>query len=1045
MKKKRECTLKIFVIILLVLLSSLIFAPLAKSILSDFIIIFSNGSIITDSPPDEWVTVYDQDYPTGTTNTIYGLVPTVKSRFIVDVGWDSSGGYLGVGGVRFRLSGTYILGIHRSGTVFSWNMGTNRAIITIDTDSSLGIANISAGTFTDDLPYYEPAYITDRSANIFTPMTLGVSSAGGVATIYHVTQQVNAPGLVSVIGSTQYQAYGYDGPKARSGVEAGMNEIRAAGMNGTIFADVDYILDQSYLSYLNGLVDDGWEVGIHFTDYALGDGTTYTWEEEQAIMTNEYNSITSSFGGRPPLSWCILGRGRLDDPMKEQWVYDNLNMFLRMWRVYPQVNVGSHDIIDDNIDYWMGAANAGVATIPIYVHTTEVSPAPSGSDIDAVLFDQWLAAIISNDVKLTGYQNWYMINSNQLDAVPTSTIGSGYTDIEVDTNGYNAIVLVKIQESTVISVTRVSNGLPVEHWASPEGYIIFEAKDSETYKVTTTETPPSGYTLSVNTVGQGSVTRIPDQVSYDSGSMVQLFASPASGWTFSDWSGDVSGSTNPVSIIMDSDKTVIATFSQSTYSDIHTVQLLGLNSYLTTYADGTTMSSSTAYEAIQTNALDSSKVEYGDTILIKSGIYPLTSGLTGRSGINLKGEAGTVLDVSNLPVSSTIMYTAGQTLVTVQPASTLNKGQTTVTTATNLGAIIDDLIFIWSTDVWHDNSPGLKQGEIRRVVGINGNTLTLEAPLEDTYLQSTTSVSLVEPVQDITIEGIRFLNTINAWDTYPSVQQKKFDGLRFIYGDNIRITNCQFDGIESKAIRFDSVINSRIDHNIFEKATLDGAGYGVDIIYACQNVVIEYCEFYNCRHAMVAADSSTMSGVPRHITILQCYSEDSQYWISSSGIWGVQNQYDCHPVGEFIDFLYNEATGKGYGISHMGYSGRIFGNNFHDLDIYGIRVGTYYVTGVTYYQDEIIVQKNTIADAAAYGIWLGGSGRRATNIQILDNTISGCPTTGITLDNTRDSLINNNYIVGSAVGVRLDSTTENNQGSGNSGPIVDEGVNNNVT
>jgi nitrous oxidase accessory protein NosD len=153
--------------------------------------------------------------------------------------------------------------------------------------------------------------------------------------------------------------------------------------------------------------------------------------------------------------------------------------------------------------------------------------------------------------------------------------------------------------------------------------------------------------------------------------------------------------------------------------------------------------------------------------------------------------------------------------------------------------------------------------------------------------------------------------------------------------------------------------------------------------------------------------------------------------------------YDCHPVGEHIHFLYNEAEGSGYGLNYMGYSGDIIGNNFHDLGLYGIRIDLY--GSVTEYQDEVIVQDNIITNTTAYGIWLGGSGRVAVNIQLLDNTITGCPSVGILCSDTYDSIINSNSIVGSSIGIRLQTTTQNIQGSGNDCTVLDEGINNNVS
>ena len=74
------------------------------------------------------------------------------------------------------------------------------------------------------------------------------------------------------------------------------------------------------------------------------------------------------------------------------------------------------------------------------------------------------------------------------------------------------------------------------------------------------------YTLTVNVVGSGSVTKIPDQVQYGSGAVVQLTAVPVAGWVFGGWSGDLTGSTNPASITMNGNKTVTATFVQQTYT-----------------------------------------------------------------------------------------------------------------------------------------------------------------------------------------------------------------------------------------------------------------------------------------------------------------------------------------------------------------------------------------------------------------------------------------------------------------------------------------------
>ena len=76
----------------------------------------------------------------------------------------------------------------------------------------------------------------------------------------------------------------------------------------------------------------------------------------------------------------------------------------------------------------------------------------------------------------------------------------------------------------------------------------------------------SSYTLNVAVAGMGSVTKNPDQSIYSSGTSVQLTVIADTGWTFAGWSGGLSGSTNPVTITMDDNKSITATFTQNTYT-----------------------------------------------------------------------------------------------------------------------------------------------------------------------------------------------------------------------------------------------------------------------------------------------------------------------------------------------------------------------------------------------------------------------------------------------------------------------------------------------
>jgi hypothetical protein len=72
--------------------------------------------------------------------------------------------------------------------------------------------------------------------------------------------------------------------------------------------------------------------------------------------------------------------------------------------------------------------------------------------------------------------------------------------------------------------------------------------------------------LTVYTVGDGTVAKDPDQGSYDYGDVVTLTATADLGWMFSEWSGDLASSDNPETLTMDSDKTITATFTLDEYT-----------------------------------------------------------------------------------------------------------------------------------------------------------------------------------------------------------------------------------------------------------------------------------------------------------------------------------------------------------------------------------------------------------------------------------------------------------------------------------------------
>ena len=97
-------------------------------------------------------------------------------------------------------------------------------------------------------------------------------------------------------------------------------------------------------------------------------------------------------------------------------------------------------------------------------------------------------------------------------------------------------------------------------------YTFSAVQADHSIEATFEEIPSGEYSLTVNVVGGGSVT--PQGGTYAADTVVQLTATPNTGWIFSGWSDDLTGNTNPADLTMDGDKTVTATFEKEETGDL---------------------------------------------------------------------------------------------------------------------------------------------------------------------------------------------------------------------------------------------------------------------------------------------------------------------------------------------------------------------------------------------------------------------------------------------------------------------------------------------
>jgi hypothetical protein len=91
----------------------------------------------------------------------------------------------------------------------------------------------------------------------------------------------------------------------------------------------------------------------------------------------------------------------------------------------------------------------------------------------------------------------------------------------------------------------------------------FNGAQTTQFHVLTTDIPAvTRRTLATAVTGSGSVAAAPSVAWYPDGSELALTATPATSHTFANWTGSVAGSSNPVGLTMDADKSVTANFQK---------------------------------------------------------------------------------------------------------------------------------------------------------------------------------------------------------------------------------------------------------------------------------------------------------------------------------------------------------------------------------------------------------------------------------------------------------------------------------------------------
>ncbi|MBN1875414.1 MAG: hypothetical protein JXA33_14385, partial [Anaerolineae bacterium] len=348
-----------------------------------------------------------------------------------------------------------------------------------------------------------------------------------------------------------------------------------------------------------------------------------------------------------------------------------------------------------------------------------------------------------------GAQSGYTFTTITADHTLSATFARNAYTLTVHISGAGTVTRVPSQTTYLYGDAVTLTAVPAADWyfgqwtGDASGISMETAVTMDADKVITAmflATPPTYYTLTVHLVGNGVVTPGVGAHSYLSGTVADLRATPAAGWQFDDWSGDLASVANPTTLLMDGDKEVTATF---------TLKPAGPVSYTLTLAvagngQGTVTPGVGVHEYLS-----------GTTALVTA---------TAQAGSAFIGWSGAATGAAN-PVA--IPMTADQVLtatfqdvhlaaftLTAQPAAVYANGldevtlHFTATTATGNGAPFAGRVVTLQWTHGFYASPvtatldAAGSGTARYVAGVVPGTATFTATLTDTGIVHTATAAV---------------------------------------------------------------------------------------------------------------------------------------------------------------------------------------------------------------------------------------------------------------------------------------------------------------
>jgi hypothetical protein len=274
--------------------------------------------------------------------------------------------------------------------------------------------------------------------------------------------------------------------------------------------------------------------------------------------------------------------------------------------------------------------------------------------------------------------------------------------------------------------------------------------------------------------------------------------------------------------------------------------------------DGVTDDTAAIQAAIDSgaNLIEGSGLTYRitDTIQVTTGDIVLQN-------INLVGPlTGPIASAAPRPTFLEFNGTQGSNVLLTADAA---KGDNQITVASVAGLAVDQWVRLQSDEVlWGGTNKG---GELAKIKAIAGSTLTFYDALYLNYtLADSSNIAPLDTLENIVVRDCSI-----AGDPATSLQT----GIRFNYCANVSLENFRSTDCQYSHIVFATCADAKVLGGQGERtSTSVGFNYGVTIVYASNNTVVDGYTAREMRHAVTTGGSN---GINRYVNVINCMCIDA--------------------------------------------------------------------------------------------------------------------------------------------------------------------------